>query len=97
MNLVRYGEEWNLQNTVWCEGGIHLAEIGTKNFREDELNTRLGYSMVRHENWQNNCTRRLIGDKRVLTTICSDEWTVLGWYGLDSMSLKCSMSFKCWE
>ena len=39
-------EECNLHKTVWCEGGLQLAVIGTKNIREDELNPRLGYNMI---------------------------------------------------
>ena len=51
MHYVRNGEEWNLQNTVWCEGGIQLAGIGTNNVRQDELNPILGYSMLWMYNW----------------------------------------------
>ena len=35
MYFVRNNEEWNIQKTVWCEGGIQLEYIGTKNGRED--------------------------------------------------------------
>ena len=35
---------------MWCEGGMKLADIGTKNVREDKLNLRLGYAMVGLEN-----------------------------------------------
>ena len=31
--FVRNFEERNLHKTVWCEGGLKLSEIGTKNFR----------------------------------------------------------------
>ena len=50
IHFVRNGEECNLRNTVWCEGGLKLKDIGTNNVRGDELNSRLGYSMVRLEN-----------------------------------------------
>ena len=50
MNFVINDEECNIQNTVWFEGGLQLAYIGTKNVREDELNHILGYSMVRLDN-----------------------------------------------
>ena len=33
MYFVRNGEECNLHKKVWCEGGIPLSEIGTKNGR----------------------------------------------------------------
>ena len=36
---------------MWCERGLQLSDIETKNVREDELNTRLGYAMVRLDNW----------------------------------------------
>ena len=37
-------------NSVWCEEGLQLEYIGTKNVREDELNPRLVYAMVRLDN-----------------------------------------------
>ena len=33
IQLVRNGEEFNLHKIVWCEVGIQLADIGTKNVR----------------------------------------------------------------
>ena len=47
IHLVRHGEELNLNKKVWCEGGLKLADIGTNNFREGELNPILRYVMVR--------------------------------------------------
>ena len=35
MHFVRNFEECNLQKIVCCEGGMKLADIGTKNCRED--------------------------------------------------------------
>ena len=35
----------------WCEGGLQLADIGTKNESEPDLTPRMKYSMVRLENW----------------------------------------------
>ena len=61
INFVRNGEECNMQKTVWCEVDLKLAHIGTKNVREDESNTRLGYTMVIIYNWQNTCSRGVIG------------------------------------
>ena len=43
IHLVRHGEDFNMHKTVWCEGGMQLEDIGTKNVREDELDTRLEY------------------------------------------------------
>ena len=44
--FVRNGEELNLHKTVWCEGYLQLADIGTKNIGEYELNPILGYDML---------------------------------------------------
>ena len=41
--------------------------------------------------------RIVVEDRRFWRTICSDESTVLSWYVLNSISLKCPMSLKCWE
>ena len=35
------------KSEICNEGGLKLADIGTKNVREDKLNNRLGYAMVR--------------------------------------------------
>ena len=35
-----------MHKKVWCEGGLQLSDMGTKNFRGDELNPILGYAMV---------------------------------------------------
>ena len=47
MYFVRNCEECNFHKAVWFEGSLQLAEIGTKNAREDELNPGLRYAMVR--------------------------------------------------
>ena len=44
--FVINGEDCNFQRIVWCEVGLHLADIGTNNGREYELNLILGYPMV---------------------------------------------------
>ena len=46
MHLLINGEEYNLNKTVWYEGGLQLADIAANDVREDELNPRLGYAMV---------------------------------------------------
>ena len=35
----------------WCEGGIQLADIATKNFGEPDLTPKMKYIMVRLDNW----------------------------------------------
>ena len=45
--------EWfNLHKTLWCEGGLKLADIGTNNVREDGFNPILVYDMVILDNWK---------------------------------------------
>ena len=63
-----------------------MSDILTKNVRDDELNTRLVYDIVRLDNWKNTCTRGVIGNRRVQRTIYSYDLTVLGW-GFYSISL----------
>ena len=41
VHFVRNGQEYNLQKLEWCEGGLKLEYIGTRNGRDDELNPRL--------------------------------------------------------
>ena len=50
MLFVINDEDCNMHKTVWCKGGLKLAYNGTKNVRGDQLNPRLGYSMVRLDN-----------------------------------------------
>ena len=49
MLCVINGTECNLHETMQCEGGLQLADIGIMNVRGDEFNPRLGYDMVRLE------------------------------------------------
>ena len=46
LHIVRNGEDFNLHKTVWCEGGLQISDIGTKNVSKDKLNPRVGYTMV---------------------------------------------------
>ena len=39
-----------MQKIDWCEGGLKLADIGTKNVSETDLTPRMKYIMVRLEN-----------------------------------------------
>ena len=50
MHSVRNGEKYKMHKTDWCEGGLQLADIGTKNLSEPELTPRMKYIMVRLEN-----------------------------------------------
>ena len=50
MHLVRNGEKCKMHKIDWCEGGLQLADIGTKNVSEPDLTPRMKYIMVRLEN-----------------------------------------------
>ena len=64
-HFVRNGEECYFQKTVWCEGGLQLADIVTSNNSEDGLNHILGYAMILQDNLQNTCQIRVTGYRRV--------------------------------
>ena len=51
MHLVRNGETYKMHRIDWCEGGLQLADIGTKNVSEPDITPRIKYVMVRLENW----------------------------------------------
>ena len=50
MHFVRNGEKFKMHKIDWCEGGIQLTDIGTKNVSEPDLTPRMKYIMVRLEN-----------------------------------------------
>ena len=50
VNLVRNDEKYTMHKIHWCEVFMQLAEIATKNVRENDLNNRIKYIMVRLEN-----------------------------------------------
>ena len=49
--FVRNGENWKMHKIYWCEGGLQLEDIATKNVGENDLNHRMKYIMVRLEKW----------------------------------------------
>ena len=49
MHLVRNVEKCKMHKIYWCEGGLKLADIGTKNVSEPDLTPRMKYIMVRLE------------------------------------------------
>ena len=51
IHLVRNGEDCNFHQTVCCEGGMQMADVGIKNVREYYFNNILVYAMVRLDNW----------------------------------------------
>ena len=50
IHFVRNGEKCKMHKIDWCEGGLQLANIGTKNVSEPDLTPRMKYIMVRLEN-----------------------------------------------
>ena len=50
INFVRNGEKCKMHKIDWCEGGLQLAEIGTKNVIETDLKPRMKYIMARLDN-----------------------------------------------
>ena len=50
IHFVRNGEKCMMHKIDWYEGGLQLADIGTKNVSEPDLTPRMKYIMVRHEN-----------------------------------------------
>ena len=50
MHFVRNGEKCKMHKMYWCEGGLHLADIGNKNVSELDITPRMKYIMVRIEN-----------------------------------------------
>ena len=51
MHFISNGEKWKMQKIYWCEGGLHLADIGTRNVSEPDITPRMKYMMVILENW----------------------------------------------
>ena len=50
IHFVRNGEKCNMHKIDWCEGGLQLEHIGTKNLSEPDLTPRMKFIMVRLEN-----------------------------------------------
>ena len=50
MLFVRNGEKCKMHKIDWCEGGLQLADIGTKNVSEPDITPRMKCVMVRLEN-----------------------------------------------
>ena len=50
VHFVKNGEKCRMHKIDWCEGGIQLEDIATKNVVEKYLNRRMKYIMVNIEN-----------------------------------------------
>ena len=42
----------------WCEGGLKLVDIGTKNVSEPDLTPRIEYIMVIVNNWDRTLVQK---------------------------------------
>ena len=49
IRLVRNGEKCNMHKIDWCEGGLQLVDIFTKDVSEPDLTPRMKYNIVRHK------------------------------------------------
>ena len=47
VHFVRNSENCKMHKIDWCEGGLQLVDIATKDIGENYLNTRMKYIMVR--------------------------------------------------
>ena len=50
VHLVRNGENCKMHNIDFCERGLQLADIATKNVGENDLILRMKYFMIRLDN-----------------------------------------------
>ena len=50
IHFVKNGEKCKRHKIDWCEGGLQLVDIGSKNLSEPDLTLRMKYIMVRLEN-----------------------------------------------
>ena len=50
MHFVRNGEKCKMHKIDWFEGGLKLADIGTKNVIKPDQTPRMKYIMVRLDN-----------------------------------------------
>ena len=50
IDLVRNGENCKMHKIDWCEVGLQLTDIATKNVGKHDLTTRMRYILVRLDN-----------------------------------------------
>ena len=49
-HFLRNGENCRMHKIDWCDGGLKLADIATRNVGENDLNNRIKYIIVRLDN-----------------------------------------------
>ena len=47
VHFLRIEKKCKMHKIEWCEGGMHLSDISTKNVSENDLNPRMKYIMIR--------------------------------------------------
>ena len=50
VNFVINGDKYKIHRIEWCEGGLKLSDIETKNIGENDLNNRMKYIMASIDN-----------------------------------------------
>ena len=50
VHFVRNGKKCKIHKIDWCEGGLQLSDIETKNVGDNDLNPKMKYIMVRIDN-----------------------------------------------
>ena len=50
VHFVSNGENFKMHKIDWCEGGLKLADIFTKNVGENDVNPKIKYIILRLEN-----------------------------------------------
>ena len=50
VHFLRNGDKYKMHKIDWCEGGLKLSYIATKNVGHNYLNPRMKYIMVRLDN-----------------------------------------------
>ena len=87
--MARKVEDYKMHKIEWCEGGLQLVEIATKNVGENGLNPRMKYIMVRLDRWYRTIVHKGWQETGESMEKCVlYESTRLSW-GLNSISLKC--------
>ena len=51
VHFVSKDEKQKNKKIKWCEGGIYLSDIATKNVSENDLNNIMKYIMVGLDKW----------------------------------------------
>ena len=70
VHFVINGENCKIHKIEWCEGGLQLENIATKNVVETDFNPGMKYIMISLDNLENTCTRGVIGYRIVFGKSC---------------------------